>query len=254
MYQQGKTLEQSISRESVRTQKSVTEDFGVQFKMIANLLDYQFEIVNTTAWLLGQQHLSGRNETEVAVFSAVHKNFFLFYAAITLSKSGMYGPAETLLRPIFESLYIAKYCALSKSRLTFDRWIEGEHVHLTNEIFNRIKSSALPETRALWKALNKLSHASVYAQQISANYKEIKNNIGICLALIQILAVLNHHLLARHYLTPQVIRLMKVYGDSEAFETARVSARKQVANIHSILTSNAKRVVREFVSTWEIKS
>lgn len=254
MYRQGKTLHQILVSEATKTQTLVVAGFGPSLDLIANLLDSQFEIVDHTAWLLRQQHLSGRNDTEAAVFSAIHKNFFLFYSAITLAKSGLYGPAGTFLRPIFESLYIAKYCSISKNGLTFNRWNGGEYVHLTNEVFNRIKSSAPPESRLLWKALNQLSHATVYAQQVSATYEEIKNEIGICLSLVQILAVLNDHLLSRHYLTPQVIRYTRVYADQPAFDTARNRARQQVAAIRSSLTKDAKRVVREYVSPWETKS
>lgn len=253
MYRQGKSLRRILASEAIKTQKSVAADFGIPLKMLADLHNAQFEIVDNTAWLLGQQHLSGRNDTEAAVFSAIHKNFFLFYSAITLVQSGMYGPAGTLLRPIFESLYIAKYCVLSKNDHAFTRWIEGEYVHLTNDVFNHIKNSTLPETRIFWKALNQLSHATVYAQQISASYKEIKTEIGICLSLIQVLSVLNHHLLTRQYLTPQVIRYTKIYGDHTALERARANARDKAAIIRANLTKDAKRVVREYVSVWKIK-
>lgn len=253
MYRQGKPLRQILASETIKTQKSVAAEFGIPLEILADLLDAQFEIVDNSAWLLGQQHLSGRNDTEAAVFSAIHKNFFLFYSAITLAHSGMYGPAGTLLRPIFESLYIAKYCVLSENDRAFTRWIEGEYVHLTNEVFNHIKNPTLSETRTFWKTLNQLSHATVYAQQISASYEEIKAEIGVCLSLIQVLSVLNHHLLARHYLTPQVIRYTRIYGDQTAFERVRACARDKAAIIRASLTKDAKRVVREYMSTWEIK-
>lgn len=254
MYRKGKTLHEILASETAATEKSVATGFGNPLEMLSNLLDAEFEIVDNTAWLLGQRHLNGRSATEAAVFSAIHKNFFLFYSAINLAKSGLYGPAGTLLRPIFESLYIAKYCSLSKSELTFEKWRDGEYVHLTNEVFNRIKSSDLSETRILWKALNQLSHATVYAQQISASYGEIKVEIGICLSLVQVLAVLNQHLLTQHYLTPQVIRYTKIYGNPTAFEASRLRARKQTEVIRSGFTAEAKRVVREYISAWVIKS
>jgi hypothetical protein len=253
MYRQNNPLRHILASETIKTQESVAAEFGAPLEILADLFDAQFEIVGNTAWLLGQQHLSGRNDTEAAVFSAIHKNFFLFHSAITLAQSGMYGPAGTLLRPIFESLYIAKYCALSKNDRVFTRWIKGEYVHLTNEVFNRVKNSSFHETRNFWKVLNGLSHATVYAQQISASYEEIKTEIGVCFSLIQILSVLNHHLLARHYLTSQFIRYTRIHGDHTAFETARARARDKVASIRSSLTKDAKQVVREYVSAWEIK-
>jgi hypothetical protein len=254
MYRKGKTLHEVLASETAATEKSVAKDFHNPLEMLNNLLDAEFEIVDNTAWLLGQRHLNGRSATEVAVFAAIHKNFFLFHSAIKLAKSGLYGPAETLLRPIFESLYIAKYCALSKNELTFAKWRDGEYVHLTNDVFNRIKSSDLSEARILWKALNQLSHATVYAQQISASYEEIKTEIGVCLSIVQVLAVLNQHLLTQHYLTPQVIRYTKIHGNPAVFETARHRARKQAEVIRSGFTAEAKRVVHEYVSTWVIKS
>lgn len=254
MYQKGKTLHEVLRSETSATKKTVAAGFRNSLEQLKKLLDTEFAIVDNTAWLLGQQHFNGRNATEIAVFSAIHKNFFLFHSAINLAKSGLYGPAGTLLRPIFESLYIAKYCSLAKSDLTFEKWREGEYVHLTNEVFNRIKNSDFSETRMLWKALNQLSHATVYAQQISASYEEIKVEIGVCLSLVQILAVLNHHLLTQHYLTPQVIRYTKIYGNATVFDSARLSGRNLCRVINSGLTPSAKRVVREYVSPWLIKS
>ncbi len=254
MYRQGKPLREILASETIKTEESVAAAFSIPLELLADLLDAQFEIVDHTAWLLGQQHLNGRNDTETAVFSAVHKNVFLFHSAITLTKSGMYGAAGTLLRPIFESLHIAKYCVLSKNDRAFNRWIAGDYVHLTNDVFNHVKNSTLPETRTFWKALNQLSHATVYAQQIFASYEEIKTEIGSCLSLIQVLSVLNHHLLTRHYLTSQVIRYTRIYGDHASFQSARDRASKNVATIRSSLTKDAKRLVREYVSAWEIRS
>jgi hypothetical protein len=54
-------------------------------------------------------------------------------------------------------------------------------------------------------------------------------------------------------LTPQVIRYTRIYGDHTAFEAARARARDKAAIIRSNLTKDAKRVVREYVSAWEIK-
>lgn len=253
MYKKGKTLHEVLDSEIAATEKAVAIGFRSSLEQLHKLLDTEFEIVDNTAWLLGQRHFNGRNAMEIAVFSAIHKNFFLFYSAINLTKSGLYGPAGTLLRPIFESLYIAKYCALAKSELLFEKWRDGEYIHITNEVFNRIKNTDFSETRALWKALNQLSHATVYAQQISATYEEIKVEIGICLSLVQVLIVLNHHLLTQHYLTPQVIRYTKIYGNANVFETARLGARNLNRVIHLGLTPGAKRLVREYVSGWVIK-
>jgi hypothetical protein len=234
MYRQGKALSKILETETTKTRTSVVAELHIPLKMLSNLLD-------------------ARDDTETAVFSAIHKNFFLFFSAIDLAKLGMYGPAGNLLRPIFESVYIGKYCALSEDDRVFKAWIAGEYVHLPNEIFNRIKSSKLEETRAFWKMLNKLAHATVYAQQISTTYDEIKIEINICLSLIQVLSILNYHLLTRHYLTPKVIRYTKIYGNDVAFDAARIRARLIAGALRSSFTKDARRVIREYVSAWELK-
>ena len=253
MYKRGKPLYQLLTEESDATYRAVGGSYGNPLKAIIGALDLQFEILDHTAWSYGQSHFSGRDVTEPTLISALHKNTFLFFSAIELARRGLFGPANTVLRPIFEALIIAKYCQVSTDTAVFENWFAGKHVHLTNEVLNRIRRPAVDELRIFWKSLNQLSHATVYAQQISPTYKDIKNDIGVTLSLVQLLLCLNLHLLSRHFLTPATLRYTRLHGNAGALASARERARGLAETARKSFTRPGKQVVREYCATWEVR-
>lgn len=253
MYKTGKPLYRLLTDEAEATFRFVQEGYGDALRAIVGALDSQFEILEHTVWTLGQPQFSGRDRTEPALLSALHKNTFLFYAAVELTQRGLFGPANTLLRPIFESLVIAKYCTLADQATVFERWLSGEHIHLTNDILNRIRHPATDELRSFWKSLNHLSHATIYSQQFSHSYSEIKSEIGATLSLVQLLLYLNLHLVRRYFLTPATVRFTRLYGDAKAFGECRERARILSEIARKSFTKPGKQVVREYCAAWEIK-
>ncbi len=253
MYQTGKSLYDYFTEESRNTSKAVQDDFGNSIDQCIFLTNAQFSILEQASWTFTLGQFSGRDATEPALLSALHKGTFLFYSAIDLTKRGFYGPAGTLLRSIYESLVIAKYSTVSSSREVFESWIEGNHVHLTNHIFNRIKHPDLQELRYLWKSLHQTAHATVFAQQLYLEYPQIKRDVEINLSLIQLLLCMNQHLLGTHFLTSPTIRYTRLYGDPASFEKARQEARDLVRNIRCSFTKSGKRAFREYSASWKVK-
>jgi hypothetical protein len=250
MYQGNTALFDEFILQGRRTTKAVEHRFKQGPSDIVNLLEIQYTVARSIVWLLGYHHLSGQRQTEQAVFSAFHKNLFLFFSALDLTKKGLYGSANSLLRTVYEALLIGKYCSVRDKPGTFEKWASGDHVHVTNEILNRIKKPDIPEMREMWRALNKLAHATIYSQQITVRYEEIAEEIGITLSLIQMLLDCNWHLLNRHWLTPRIVRLTQLYGDKERFDGACFRARELARKCRRSFTKPSKQFVREYTSTW----
>ena len=194
MYNTGKSIHEYFSEESRRTAKEVEAEYGYQVNLCIELINAQFKVLERTSWTLANSDFSGRGVTEPALFSTLHKGTFLFHSVIDLTKRGFYGSANALLRSIFESLIIAKYVSVSPTASVFNSWIEGEQIHLTNHVFNRIRSPETPELLNLWKALHKTAHATVFASQVYLEYDKIQTEIAVNLSIVPLLLCMNQHL------------------------------------------------------------
>lgn len=253
MYNTGKPICEYFNHESNKTAERVEAEFGHQVNLCIKLINAQFQILERASWTFAQTHFSGRGVAEPALISSLHKGMFLFYSTINLTKRGFYGPGNALLRSIFESLVIAKYVSVSPSTSVFDSWIDGEQIHLTNHVFNRIKSPKIPELMILWKSLHKSTHATVFSQQVYLEYSEIKTAIAVTLSIIQLLLCMNQHLLGTHFLTSSTIRYTQMYGDAEEFKQVRHDARELTKELREGFTKFGRQIVREYCASWKLK-
>ena len=254
MYKSGKPVFDYLSIEGRKTTRLVHNDFNTQLENTQRLLNAQFATLEQSAWTYSQRHFSGRRSSEPALISSLHKSVFLFYSAIQLNNQGLYGPARTLLRSIFEGQVIAKYSMLDHSSSVYEHWSKAKPIHITNQIFNRIKKPDIGELKYFWQSMHEMAHATIYAQQIEVEYPNTKQGIATTLSLIQILLCMNQHLLGRHFLTNATIRYTRMYSDEEAFEASRETARQLVKAIRAEFTDSGKRVVREYTASWKIKN
>src|SRR5438552_3422227 len=113
MFDASKPLSQALSEQCSATSVSIQSAYGSSFDEIRDFLNAQYELVRLMFWTLHSDELSRRGPTQTILYSVLHKNAFLFFAALDLVRQGLYGPACTLLRPILEGLVCAKYCALA---------------------------------------------------------------------------------------------------------------------------------------------
>jgi hypothetical protein len=73
------------------------------------------------------------------MFSSMYKNFFAFYAAIDLTKRGLYGTARPILRYLFESIMIAKFCSVSHNDDLIQKWNNEEPINLSIMLSKKLK-------------------------------------------------------------------------------------------------------------------
>jgi hypothetical protein len=165
----------------------------------------------------------------------------------------LYGPACTLLRSIVESLVLAKFCAKAEDPTVLNKWRAGEYVHLVNEVLNRISRPSFADTRSVWADLNRFSHATIYAQQVSGRFADVSKEIRATLGITSVLLYWNYHLLARHFLTRSAIYYTGTYGDSSAFKDARRHARALALQTRRSFAKDGARLVREYCAKWEIR-
>lgn len=254
MYNSGKSIHEYFREQSAKTSADIEAKYGHQVQLCIELINAQFRILERTSWTLANGMFSGRGITEPALFSTLHKGTFLFHSVIDLTKRGFYGSGNVLLRSIFESLIIAKYVSVAPGTSVFDAWIEGDQVHLTNHVFNRIRSPQTPELLILWKALHKSAHATRFSSQVYLEFEEIKKDVGITLSIVQLLLCMNQHLLGTHFLQAPTIRYTRIYGDAEAFDEARADARHITKRVREGLTKSGRQVFREYCASWKVKA
>ena len=220
---------------------------------MTSYLDAQYQVLRLTEWTLGNPELGGRGHVEAILFSALHKNMFLFFSAIELVRRGLYGPACTLLRSIVESLVLAKFCAKADDPTVLNKWRVGKYVRLVEDVLDRVSRPSFPETREIWKDLNRLVHATIYAQQVSMSYADVSKEIRATLGIIRVLLHWNYHLLTRHFLTASTIYYTRRYGDAAAFAEARGAARTIASKTRREFAETGARLVREYYANWEIR-
>ena len=252
MYRDSIPLHQLLADQGIANLKEIGKDYGASLARLNANLDAQFELLRFTIWTLRDGEFGARGEMEPILFSALHKNTFVFFSSIELAQRGFYGPACTLLRPIFEALVIAKYCSIALETRVFDRWRAGKYVHLLNDVLNQV-SQPLPEMRTLWNGLHSLVHATKHAQQVEHEYSKTKKEVRATLGIIEVLLYWNHHLLTRHFLTQACIYYTRNYGDRVAFESARAHERAIAKRVRKGFAAEGATLVREYCSKWVAK-
>jgi hypothetical protein len=253
MFDPSKPLHQSLEDQCVATRAIADDIYRDYLSEIERFLDAQFELLDLTFWTTHSDEFSGRGPAQTILYSALHKNAFLFFASVDLTRRGLYGPACTLLRPVLEALAIAKYCALSNDTTVFETWRSGEYVSLTNQVLNRIGRPGIGEVRRLWKGLNNMAHASIYSQQISSDFGSIKKELHNTLVIIRMLLVFNYHLLTRHFLTPTTLYYTGSYGDKAKLDSARQRAREMARQIRKSFAKDGRQFLRECCASWQLK-
>lgn len=220
---------------------------------MTSYLDGQYQVLRLTEWTLGNPELGGRGQAEAVLFSALHKNMFLFFSAIELVRRGLYGPTCTLLRSIVESLVLAKFCAKADNPSVLNKWRAGKYVRLVEDVLDHVSRPSFAETREIWRELNRLVHATIYAQQISMSYADVSKEIRGTLGIIRVLLHWNYHLLTRHFLTASTVYYTRTYGDSAALAEARRNVRTIASKTRGQFAENGARLVREYCANWEIR-
>lgn len=231
------------------------QQFGQDIEIIKNGLDVMYSIASHFVWTLNSPYIANLPRGVTAIFSAFHKNMFAFYSALRLVRMGFYGAARMNMRHIFEALLIAKYCSVSHSVDIYERWKEGDMVYLSKGVLRKIASPDTSAFNEFWGLLSDFTHATVYAQQVSLNIRNIKNDIDVSFIFLRMLLDCQYHLLNTHLITPSMEYYTKRYRKhGYMVPELRKKMRNLLINSNKSLIDRPKEIIRNYKAEWKIIS
>lgn len=207
-----------------------------------------FHAWTLTSWIDATPHAANH-----VLFPCFHKTLLSLHAALELTLDGLFGLARPHLRQAFESLIIAKFCAMDPQTDIFDRWIDGLDFYFTNGILKKIEAPDISQFSETWNLLCKFSHATVYANQLSLDLETTKEETEFNLAFVGAMIHCTYHLLNSHILTPTVKYHAARYGRSSRGNDAKVALKISLDTLRSAFGSASARIVRDYRSAWRVK-
>lgn len=122
----------------------VDAEHGQELELLRAGLNSLYLMAAQYAWLLDAPHIAIQNQATTILFSTLHKNLIALHTSLKLSRLGLYGPARSMLRHVFESLLIAKFCSINQNTSLYERWKEGDAVYLTNGVLKKSSTRTPP--------------------------------------------------------------------------------------------------------------
>lgn len=233
----------------------VKDKFKNSIKIIDEAFDKEIELFEMISWTLDEAMQATNYTTQISL-SGFFKSLLSIYSAYGLNIKGQYGSSRILLRHAFEYLLIAKYSAVSNNSTIIEKWENGENVVIGRDIFHKLNSPDSERFRTLWKILCKYTHATIYSQQNEFNAVNNVAEINTNFAFIRALLEMNYHLFNRHCINSS----MKFYFDDYASEEEKNRfkvLKKEIRTLFSVskrtMADETKKVIRDYVSSWEIK-
>ena len=134
----------------------------------------------------------------------------------------------------------------------YDRWVDGIDLYFSNSVLKKIAVPDLVEIRTLWGTMCQRSHASIWSGQpdlqLAKRMEEAQFNLTVMGILVRWLG----HLHVGHIVTPSVAYYGRRYRRTEKTVLARRGLHGFWAWQQGILSREGKRLVREFVGTWQV--
>jgi hypothetical protein len=206
----------------------------------------------------GWYAIKGREGLNPLLLTSFHKNIYSSYATLVLTAMGLYGPSRPILRGIFETLMIAKFCHTSEDVKVLQRWHEIETIYFTNSVLKKIVVPDPQPFTELWNLLCETSHATRTAGQISMNTEEDFQESFNSLAILNALLECNYHLLNSVLITPAFSYMVRFYNTRFALKKKRgykipelrKSAHRQFVENRSFLGRESIRVITAYKRKW----
>ena len=238
------------------TQAKVREEFGERIDLIEQTLNADYAIGAYYMPMVFHENLVGFHPQRDILTSAYHRNLFALYASFELTSRGLFGPARSVLRHVFESLIVAKFCALSSVPSVHTKWQQGQTIYFTNSVLNKIRNPSPTIFKEFWGIMSEFVHASVYAQQMSFDWQHLHDNVPFTLDLILALIECHYHILTSHIATPSV----RYYTEYALRHTAHdndfdiAQTRNAIRSLFSAAKKSTKpffrRLIKDYKRTW----
>lgn len=237
----------------IKSNKFIESKFETEIKRISECFDLQYELASHYLWLvycpIGVQ-ISPVNDIVMPCF---HKSMISLASAFHLTRHGLWGSARPLIRNVFESLIIAKFCSVDNTSEVFDKWIDGIDLYLSNAVFKKIESPSIDEFKHFWGMMSDCTHSSVYSSQPTLEIDSHIEDVSVNFVFIEMMLECKYHLLISHMITPQ----MRYYQDAYKDKTRASELRKLLSKNYSIgkksMGAGARALIKDYRSTWKIK-
>ena len=191
------------------------------------------------------------------LFSLFHRNFFSYFSALKLTVNGLYMPARPLLRNIFESLMIAKFCNINDNVRVMKRWDSGEAVYFANSILKKI---IIPDPKPFydfWGLICEHTHATKSSSQLFLEFEKEDNIDGVSenLAIMNALLECNYHLLNTHLIAPRLSYMVKLYTTRNyKIPELRKKAHSQFKRNRKYLGLESIKLISTYKRKWQIRN
>lgn len=199
------------------------------------------------------------NHANKLLYTSFHKSLINLQTAMYLNRRSLWGATSPLLRQVFESLIIAKYCSLNeKSVKVFESWVRGEQISL-GKIFKEIELSDIASIKKLWGELSDLTHSTIFASQPWLKYGADKMDVARVIfnfMLIEVMLECLYHLLLSHIITPSMTYYLKSYvpKNYERVQYLKKMLRQNCKESKIRMMEDAKKIIQAYKSSWNIKN
>ena len=225
-----------------------------RLRAVEQALNLNYSIASHYVSAALHPNMPGANPRSKIIFSAYHRNLFALYSGIELTSRGLFGPARTVLRHVFESLIMAKYCSIAPTEDIYIKWESGQSIAFTNGVLNKIVRPDVSVFREFWSQLSKFVHATVYAQQMSLDEEHLKGNIEYNWDLILALIECHYHLLISHLATRSLRRFVDytVHDHSDGAKEQLSHQKKAIQSLFSSARKNYIPPIRRLVGNYKL--
>lgn len=239
--------------------KKVSRNSSIEFKeeidLIRSNIDNQYDILNYYISTKTFDPYARVANYTVMILSANFKNILSLYNALELTVSGQCGASRMLFRNIYENLAISKYISISKNSCLLSKWENGDEISVGNEIFRKIKSPRSYVLSEFWRNLCCYVHGTVFSSQVDFLYDNLRKEIKLNLAFIEILLYLNYHVM-NSYAVGNRLKYYTKFGldcvEDGLYDKKIKNIRKEVNLIRKRLYKDSKKIVYDFCLKWEI--
>lgn len=193
------------------------------------------------------------NNFTTTAFGALYKNCISLYSIFELTMMGLYGSARIIFRNVFEYQILAKAVAITDDNSVLEKWSNGRTISLKRDVFSKIIHPKSESMKELWDIFNKFTHGTIYSQQVSLTYGDIKNEIEFNLCCILTLLITNYHITNTYVASQSVKYHTRYYMDTDDYKMLNNDIKYQIKRIKSLLSGLPKNVIKDFCSRWIFK-
>lgn len=234
----------------------IKHKFENNIRLINDVFEIEIELFKLISGTL-EPNLHATNNTTPIALSGCYKSLLSIYNAFRLTIDGYYGSARILLRHAFEYLLIAKYCSINRNNALIEKWERGDDISLGREVLSKLASPLPSRFRTFWKLLCQFTHATVYSQQAELEATKNEKDIGVNFQLIKALLEMNYHLFNRHFVNNSIKFYFDYYAkesDNEMYRSLKLEIRHLFSNSKENMSNETKGIIKDYVSTWKLKS